>query len=421
MHIAFILPSLAGGGAERSVLTLARGLIDRGHAVDLILSSSTQVFYPKEVPEEVRLFASRITSDKFTKENAADVLARLVRLCPRWRGNWPRLASALHWNPLGAPAASRLYQACAIASYMVDEKPDCVLPVLQAPHIATLLACHLVKESPPVIPCFRNIIRFRHPGYKRRYRRLWESATHFTAVSHGVADDVVAEIGIPLEKITTIYNPVFTPDLPAKMKEPPDHPWFLDNGSPIILAAGRLTEQKDYPTLLRAFSRLSSQRPCRLIILGTETSRSKLGRLVQTFKLEDRVSQSKLEALVQTLKLEDRVSFPGWTENPFALMSRASLFVLSSRYEGLPGVLVQALACGCPCVSTDCPAGPAEILQNGKLGPLVPVGNEVSLAEAMKRTLDQPPDRRMLQQRAAFFSVERAVNAYEQLILEVTR
>ena len=421
MHIAFVLPSLAGGGAERVVLTLARGLIDRGHKVDLVLSSSTQILYSKEVPEEVRLFASRITSDKFTKENAADVLARLVRLRPRWRGNWLRLASALHWNPLGVPAASRLYQACAIASYMVDEKPDCILPVLQAPHIATLLACHLVKESPPIIPCFRNVVRFRHPGYKKRYRCLWESATHFTAVSHGVADDVAAEIGIPLEKITTIYNPVLTPDLHDKMKEPPDHPWLLDNGSPIVLAAGRLTEQKDHPTLLRAFSRLSSQRPCRLIILGTETSQSKLRRLVQTLKLEDRVSRSKLETLVQTLKLEDRVSFPGWTENPFAFMSRASLFVLSSRYEGLPGVLVQALACGCPCVSTDCPAGPAEILQDGKLGPLVPVGDEAALAEAMGQILDQPPDRQMLQQRATFFSVERAVDAYEQLILEVTR
>jgi glycosyltransferase involved in cell wall biosynthesis len=235
-------------------------------------------------------------------------------------------------------------------------------------------------------------------------------------VSHGVADDVAAEIGIPLEKITTIYNPVLTPDLHDKMKEPPDHPWLLDNGSPIVLAAGRLTEQKDYPTLLRAFSRLSSQRPCRLIILGTETSQSKLRRLVQTLKLEDQVSRSKLETLVQTLKLEDRVSFPGWTENPFAFMSRASLFVLSSRYEGLPGVLVQALACGCPCVSTDCPAGPAEILQDGKLGPLVPVGDEAALAEAMGQILDQPPDRQMLQQRVTFFSVERAVDAYEQLI-----
>lgn len=409
MRIAFVLPSLTGGGAERSVLTLARGLIDRGHEVDLVFFR-TLVHYPKEVPKEARLFALKINeSDKFTQENAADVLARLVQLRPRWKGNWFRLASALHWNPLCMLSRpdnlSQLFdQACAVASYMADENPDCILPVLQEPHIATLLACRLVRESPPVVPCFRNAVRFRRPRYKRRFRCLLASATHFTAVSQGVADDAAAEIGIPREKITAIYNPIFTPDLQIKMKELPNHPWLLDSGSPVVLAVGRLAKQKDYPTLLRAFSRLSSQRPCRLIILGSD----------------DDVPRRKLEALVQALRLENRVSLPGWTENPFAFMSRASLFVLSSRYEGLPGVLVQALACGCPCVSTDCLAGPAEILQDGKLGLLVPVGDEVALAEAMRRTLDQPPDRRMLQQRAAFFSIERAVGAYEQLISGVT-
>ena len=409
MHIAFILPSLSGGGAERSVLTLARGLIDRGHRVDLVLFHNL-IFYPKEVPKEARLFAlGTTTSDKFTRENATDVLARLVRLPLRWRGNWFRLASALHWNPLcmlSRPGNLSLlfYQTCAVSSYMADEKPDCILPVLSEPHIATLLARRLIKEPLPIVPCFRNVVRFRSPTYKRRLRYLSASATHFTAVSQGVADDVAAEIGIPREKITAIYNPVFTPDLHDKMKEPPDHPWFLDNGPPIVLAVGRLIKQKDHPTLLRAFARLSLQRPCRLIILGSGSD----------------AMWGRLKALIRRLKLENRVSLPGWAENPFSFMFHASLFVLSSRHEGLPGVLIQALACGCPCISTDCPAGPAEILQDGKLGPLVPVGDEVALAEAMRRVLDQPPVRRMLQQRAAFFSVERAVDAYEQLVCGVT-
>ena len=167
----------------------------------------------------------------------------------------------------------------------------------------------------------------------------------------------------------------------------------------MILAAGRLTAQKDYPTLIKAFARLNAQRPSRLIILGE-------GRM-----------RKALERLVKGLDLTDHVSLPGWVENPFAFMSRASLFVLSSRFEGLPGVLVQALACGCPCVSTNCPAGPAEILQDGKFGPLVPVGDEQALADAMYGTLAQPPERHMLQQRAGYFSLERAVTAYEKLIL----
>ncbi len=204
---------------------------------------------------------------------------------------------------------------------------------------------------------------------------------------------------VPRERITTIYNPVVMPDLHVKALEQPHHPWFLDRDAPLLLAVGRLEErQKDWPTLIKAFTRLATQRPCRLIILGEGPLRK------------------QIEGLVEESKLTDRVSLPGWVENPFAFMARASLFVLSSRWEGLPTVLVEALACGCPCVSTDCPSGPAEILLNGDLGPLVPVGDDAALAEAMKRVLDRPPDKRVLRQRAMDFSAERALDDYEQLI-----
>lgn len=161
--------------------------------------------------------------------------------------------------------------------------------------------------------------------------------------------------------------------------------------------------QKDYPTLIKAFADLMARRPCRLIILGEGKKRK------------------DLEDLVEGLRLADQVSLPGWVDNPFAFMSHASLFVLSSLHEGLPGVLVQALACGCPCVSTDCPAGPSEILRGGEFGPLVPVGDDVALADAMYRVLAQPPERHMLQQRAADFSSDQAVTAYEKLISAIVR
>ena len=119
---------------------------------------------------------------------------------------------------------------------------------------------------------------------------------------------------------------------------------------------------------------------------------------------------------MQQLGLGDLVSLPGWVENPFAFMSRASVFVVSSIHEDLPTVLVEALACGCPCVSTDCPAGPAEILRNGEFGSLVPVGDEVELAEAMHLVLDRPANRRVLQSRAADFSLEKVAAAYESLL-----
>jgi glycosyltransferase involved in cell wall biosynthesis len=187
------------------------------------------------------------------------------------------------------------------------------------------------------------------------------------------------------------------------MAEPASHPWMDDGGPPVILSAGRLAEQKDYPTLINAFARVAAQRPCRLIILGE-------GRL-----------RKQLQRLVESLGLTDRVSLPGWVENPFAFMSRAALFVLSSRNEGLPGVLIQAMACGCPCVSTACPAGPAEILQNGRLGPLTPVGDAVGLAAAINSVLDRRTDGRTLRERAAHFSAETAVSAYDRLIMSVIR
>ena len=179
----------------------------------------------------------------------------------------------------------------------------------------------------------------------------------------------------------------------------PAHPWFGDDGPPVILGAGRLAPQKDFPTLIEAFRRVSAARACRLVILGE-------GRL-----------RPQLEGQVRALGLEDWVSLPGWTENPYAFMSRAALFVLSSRHEGFPGVLVEALACGCPVVSTDCPAGPSEILEDPGL--LAPVGDPEALSRIMRRALDRPVDKAALRARAARFSVERAVNEYDKLIARI--
>ena len=402
MHIAFVINSLGGGGAERVVLRLARGLIDRSHRVDIVMFQAI-VHYPEDIPQGTRLFITNGGLDKSTEESTKVVLTSLVRVhAPSRSLDWARAANAIKWDPLCLPTSRMVGQARAIASYMALEKPDCILPNLPGPKIATLLAHHFVTESPPTIPIVHNVVRWRRRR-RRRSRYLFANAAHCVAVSQGVSESLADAIGVPSEKITTIYNPVVTPDIAKRAAEQPNHPWFLDHGEPIILAAGRFEKQKDYPTLIRAFARVSVRRPCRLIILGEGSKRT------------------EIEGLVQEFNLTDRVSLPGWVENPFAFMARASLFVLSSRWEGLPTVLVEALACGCPCVSTDCPSGPAEILQDGEFGVLVPVGDSEALAEAMERVLDAPPDRRLLQQRAAYFSADRAVAAYEELIASVVR
>ena len=398
MRIAFLLPDLYGGGAERSVLGLASGLLRRGHDVDLVLFQP-QIYYTDELPADARLFLFRKTPDGPMVDGTAQTLKRAETLFASVRPpDWARTLNALKWDPRCLPHRGLIRQAKAAAGYMEREKPDCVVPSLPRTVVATLLGGRLLRQPPAIIPTIRDLPRSEALHKQRWLRHVSPHASRFVGVSDGVSDDFAATIGVPRDKITTIYNPVVTPSLQMKMVEPPPHPWLLDSNAPVILAAGRLAKQKDYPTLIKAFARMAARRPCRLIILG------------------EGPEQQDLEALVQELRLSERVSLPGWVKNPFAFMSRASLFVSSSEHEGLPGVLIQAMACGCPCVSTDCPAGPAEILENGKHGPLVPVGNHVALAEAMERVLDQPPNANGLRERAACFSSDRAVSAYEDLL-----
>ena len=403
MHMALTIPDLGGGGAERSVLNIAQGLIGRGHRVDLVLYRP-RIHYPSEIPEAARLFTVDDRPDEVTRRSAGHLLENLIQLPSRWKlFDWIGIMNAFKWDPRLAPSARTVRYARALVEYVNRERPDCVLPSLPGAKVAALLACRLLVHPPPVVPILRNNIGARRRRYRRQYRHLFRHASRIVCVSQGVADSLVEGLGVPEAKVSTIYNPVVTADLVVRMAQPAKHPWMGEGRIPVILSAGRLVSVKDYSTLIHAFARVAGQRPCRLIILGE-------GRL-----------RGPLERLVASLGLADCVSLPGWVDNPFAFMSRAALFVLSSRYEGLPGVLIQALACGCPCVSTDCPSGPAEVLQGGRLGPLVPVGDAVRLAEAMTAVLDQPPDGKTLREGAAVFSADRSALAYERLIASVIR
>ena len=403
LHVAFVIPALFGNGAERSVLRIARGLVSLGHKVDLLLLRPV-VDCPDEVPPAARMIVMEERIDESTKNSVSAVVAErpLPAICfpgkLRLR-SCVRMLQTLGSHPLTLPNISMFKEAQFVANYVRKEDPDCVVPILPKGKVATLLAKTLLSSFPAVVSSVHSNLQNRRRREVARYRLLLRRSDHVVAVSHGVRSSVIRVARISPDKISSIYNPVVAPDILELAELAPGHPWLTDGDPAVILAAGRLAKVKDFPTLIRAFYRVSTARTVRLIILGEGPQRA------------------GLQTLVCNLNLEGRVSLPGYVDNPYAFMSRASLFVLSSKFEGLANVLIEALACGCPCVSTDCPSGPAEILDDGRIGPLVPVGDHVMLADEIQRMLDAPPDRGMLQRRAALFSVENSVAAYEKVIM----
>ena len=362
--IAIYIPSLRGGGAERVMVTLANSFAGRGHKVDLVLVQAAGP-YLAEVSDLVRV----------VDLGAGRVLRSLPRLVWYLRRERPAvLLSALSHANVVAAIAHRL--AASRSLLVLSER--CAV---SAPY---------ESETNPSARWLRQLMRLTYP-----------LADAVVAVSNGVRDDLAATIGLARDRIHTIYNPVVDEHLLTRSHEAVSHPWFEPGAPPVVLGVGRLTPQKDFATLIRAFALVRQQRHARLVILGE-------GEL-----------RSELEALIRSLRLQSDVSLPGFVNNPFSYMRRAAVFVLSSRCEGLPGVLIQAMACGTPVVSTNCPSGPAEILENGVWGRLVPVGDVEALAEAILATLDDGhyPD---VARRAQDFAVERAVEAYLRVMsLEV--
>lgn len=398
-HVAMVIPSLAGGGAERTALRLSGGLVARGHKVDIVLFQP-HIAYPAEVPEAARLLVLCDRRD-WDRRNPGVMPAGAVwraERAPLRQGVW-LAANLVRDFPTAAPVLLRraaLGRALRLARYAARERPEVLFANLpQAEHAAFYAARLAGPAFPPVVPVVRNIEPTGSRHAQRR-RLLFPMAAHVAAVSEGVAAHVARSVGVEAARLSVIHNPAVTPDAIERAAEPPDHPWFADGGPPVLLGVGRLAPQKDFPTLIEAFRRVAAERPCRLLILGEGPMRR------------------ELEGRLRALGLEGQAALPGWVANPFAYMARAALFVLSSRHEGFPGALVEALASGCPAVSTDCPAGPAEILEDPAL--LAPVGDGQALARIMLHVLAEPVDRPALRAKAARFSLERAVEGYEGVV-----
>jgi glycosyltransferase involved in cell wall biosynthesis len=366
--VAFFLPDLRTGGAERVIVTLCRELTDRGVAVDVVLGRPQGALL-KEVPDTARVIAlPRLFGIPGEIGFAIDALVGLVR-------------------------------------YLNSERPDCLSSSLTGANLVAVLARQLSRHRTRLVLREANTaMNFRNRFRRWAARMLYRAADQIVAVSKGVAADVAAELGIEPQKIRVIYNPVDIERIRDLAKSTPPHPWFQPGSVPVILGVGRLVPQKDFTTLLRAFSLVRDRIDARLVILGEGPERK---------ALEDAAAK---------LGLCDHIALPGEVSNPFAYLRRASLFVLSSRWEGMPNVLLQALAVGTPVVATDCHSGPREILDGGHLGPLVPVGDDRALAEAVLATLSlDPEDLRervvRLRERARDFSAATIATQYLSALL----
>jgi len=234
----------------------------------------------------------------------------------------------------------------------------------------------------------KNLIRFTYP-----------LASGVIAVSQGVKDDLCRLGNLSEKRVKVIYNPAAIGISPVRESSDTSDRLWGEGFTFHLLAVGRLSVEKDFRTLIKAFSLLPKSLKAKLIILGEGSSRK------------------ELEELVMQFGLTERVALPGFVVDPYPFFRSADLFVLSSEWEGFGNVIVEALECGLPVVSTDCPSGPSEILEDGRYGRLVPVGDHVALAAAMVKSLSEEHDREALMKRAKDFSVRKISDEYLAYIL----
>lgn len=362
-RIALFIRSMDGGGAQRMMVRYASGFARLGYQVDVLCL--------------------------FPEGPFRDELHAMVRVLPL---RSKRIAGAIP----------------EIAGYLRRQRPDAMMVTEPASNIAVILSRMLARSRTRLLVregLFPSVAARESPHRATRLAYwlaplLYRRADVIVAIAEAMASDLARFIRVPPARITTIaVNPVVTPSLAEAAARPVGHPWLADGQPPVILGVGRLDEQKDFATLIKAFETVRAVRDCRLLILGEGPCRA------------------QLEALRGSSQYASDIDLPGFDPNPFAYMARCAVFVLSSRYEGLPNSLIEALACGAPCVATDCPSGPRDILDGESYGGLVPVGDPGAMAAAIARTLTEPTDRERLRHRGNQYTVEQSVSAYLAFLL----
>ena len=407
LHVGFLLTGVNGGGAERNILRLAASLIARGHRADLVIPRLAGD-YRNAIPSGMCVYRARIsgTDRKFLRtveRSGVRVEAMTVNPFGVAR-SWLALdRKGLH---LPVRRRRRVYAyATMIARYAREARPHLLVSALPGADAAAICAAQLTDRAIPVVVTVRNVPPdYYAPEWLAASRTLYPLADAVVAVSRGVAESVRRSLRVDAGRVRTIYNPVPGDSIRRLAQAEVAHPWFAAGEPPVVLSVGREAPSKDYPTLVEAFGLVRREVQARLVILG---------KLSAPYR-------ARLKSLARGLGVEATLGFVDFDENPYRYMRRAGLLALSSRSEGLPTVILEALACGTPVVSTDTPCGPREIL--GGWGELPPVGDAAALARALAGTLrGERPTEEALRARAADFSPDKAAEAYVALFEELVR
>ena len=364
--ILFVMQALAAGGAERVFLNLMKHMDHSRFQMHLVLFEESEEFSWLVPPHVVVHLATR---------------PKLLRA--------PRLALSLAWE---------IYP---------EVKPDIVITTLSYANLVALLARRLSRWPHQLVISGQSMatmtLRYQRWGRTRTAfaKLFYPGADAVVAASEGVREDLIS-MGVAASRSSVVYNSVDIDSVRQALQEPIPEGDLFDGSLPTLVACGRLNLFKNYPLMLQALGQANRMCPMRLVILGEGPERA------------------KLEGLIQSLKLEDRVRLLGFRKNPFPYLARGDAFVLSSTTEGLPNVIIEAMACGTAVVSTRCPSGPEEIITSGLDGLLVPNHDVAALADALVSVVSDSSLRERIAQagqtRALDFDVGVMASGYEAVL-----
>lgn len=398
-HFAFFLQEIIVSGSIVTNITLMQQLAACGHRVSLLLAKRGETHLEKNLYDD-----DAIEVILLKKNSLYDYWRILLGVLQQKRKHsLLMLLSALGRLQLNSVATN-------IAAYTKKHKVDFLIGHRNATHVEVIFSTVLTKTPPKIILQHHNnktfgilprrpyLAKFLLKLNSQLYRFFENNISLIVTPGKGLIEDARNVIKVQKMPYKTIYNSLDFSKIEVLMHHDSNHAWLSDKTIPVLLFVGRISLQKDIPTLLKAFARVRAQRQVRMIIAGPAVE-------LKATKAVYNLCKSPL--------LNQDVDIIGVVENSYSLMARADVFVLSSIFEGLPTVLIEALACGCPIVSTDCRYGPDEIIEGGRYGKLVPVSDDKKMADAIIDTLDNPLPRNVLIERAHFFSTERAVKSYE--------